>query len=252
MLFLLVTRGFQMPSDPTFYLSWFGLTFLTVVRVTLFIIGMTKTRFLAANAFSSLAFVTTIFYAKIFLHEPLSPLSAVAVFAGLAGAILFFDWQDVTKKDLRSNVGLLLIAFSVFLSPLESILYKVSTLHADSYQQLLTGRIVMDFLYYSVFFFLLYFFWHRRSPLPKLAAFAVSLPAILFTLGSVTFNLIDSYLFFKLPVSLLTILENISIPAGYFIAHIKYKERISPRYIFGAILIVFGVVLFVKAGYAVE
>ena len=150
-IFLLVTNQFQMPGDYYFYLSWFALALLTVIQFTLFIVGMTKTRFLAANAFSNLAFVTTILYAVMFLREPLSLLSTSAVLLGLIGAILFFDWQDFSTKDLKGNIGLLLILFSVVLSPLESILYKVATLHTDSYHQFLTGRVTMDFLYYSIF-----------------------------------------------------------------------------------------------------
>jgi len=252
-VFLLVLLGlgkFHMPVDPTFYLLWFGLTLLTVVEFIMYIWGLTRTRFLAANTFQSLAFVMTTLYAVLILRESIVTLQIVAVAIGLLGAILFFDWKSLlnSRSGESNNSGLLMVLLSIFLLPFGSIMYKSAALHTSSYEEFLTGRLVMDFVYYSIFFGGLFIFWYKKNPFPKLASFVSSWTGGVFMIGSALVELVGSYLFFKLPVPLLTILGTISIPSGYFIGHIKYKEHINARYIFGAILIVIAVIVFVGTG----
>lgn len=247
-LALLFLGKFQMPVDPRFYLIWFGVTGLAVIQYAFFIIGMVKTRFLAAETFSSLSFATTIIYAVLLLHETLDPLQTLAVVISFVGAAFFFNWRSFSKMETSSNAGLFMVLFSIFLAPLGSILYKSATFHTTSYHQFLSGRVVMDLTYYSIFFLLLFVFWYKKNPFPQMMSFASSAPGAIFTVGEVAVNLVGSYLFFKMPVPFLTILGVISIPTGYAIGHIKYKERIGVPYIVGGILIVLALILFVRAG----
>jgi len=252
MIVLAVTGQFVMPTDPYFYLLWFGLTLLTVIQFSFFISGLVKAKFLAANTFANLAFVVTTFYAMIFLRESVGPLQAMAVGMAAIGALFFFDWKALSQvgkpgADTSSNAGLFMILFSLFLSPFGSILYKAATLHAATYAQFLTGRLTMDLGYYLLFFFIIFAFWHKKSPLPRMFSFVSTWPGVIFMVGSALANLLDSYLTYKLPLPLLTIIGTIAIPAGYFVGHIKYKEKIEARYVWGAAFIMLAVVLFVRA-----
>jgi drug/metabolite transporter (DMT)-like permease len=210
--------------------------------------GMTKTRFLAAESFSNLTFLTTTFYAVILLGESITASQGIAVGLALLGALLFFEWGSTSKASAAKDAkGLWMIIFSLFIAPLEWVIYKESTFHAATYAQFLTGRVVMDFAYYSVLFFLMFVILYKKSPWPQIKAFTASSAAIAFTTGSIIYNLIDSYLFFKLPVTLLTIIGTSSIVAGYVIGSVKYKERFRWRYALGGVLIAGAVILFVAS-----
>lgn len=236
---------FKMPSDPLFYLFWSGVTFVYTIQFTFFIIGLKHSVFLAANALPSVGFVVTTLYAVIFLQERLSFLQIGAVVLAVVGSMLFFDWKSRTHVN---NKGLLIILFSLVLSPFINIMYKAASIHTDSFSQFLTGRLVMDFVYYSLIFFLMFAFWYRKNPWPNTIKFFQSGKGWVYMILLVLVSLLDSWLIFLMPISLFTMLRTISVPTGYMVGNMKYKERIEARFVFGGIFIVAGVILFALEG----
>jgi|ERR1051326_1092660 drug/metabolite transporter (DMT)-like permease len=247
LLFLAVlaaTGQFQLPTDSWFYIFWLGVAVTYCVQFTFFVIGLKQTLFLSANIFSKLGFIVTALYAVVLLHESIHVLQAVAIVIALLGSLLFFEWNIKLKTAPRQNLGLLSVLFSVVLSPLSGIFQKSATLHTSSYHQFLTGRIVMDTVYYSIFFLLLFAFWYKIRPLPKVTALATSGVGLSYIIITTTNSLFASWLIYKMPISTFVLLSTIGIPAGYVIGKIKYREQIESRYVFGGILIAVAIVLF--------
>lgn len=236
---------FHMPSETAFYLYWFGVAFLTSIKFAFFVRGLKNTNFLAANALPNIAFVTTVIYAALFLHEPLSALQIAAILIAVIGALLFFNWKDFSKIT-ATNKGLLFIVFSLIITPFGSIFYKAATLQTSSYTQFLAGRLVMDFTYYTLFFLLVFVFWYRKNPMSQSVLFSSSFVGVAYIVGWTLTNLLDSWLIFLLPISLFTMLGTVSIPASYVIGKIKYKEQIKTKDIVGAALVVLAVLLFLS------
>lgn len=231
---------FQMPSDPMFYLFWSGLTLLYTIQFSLFIFGLKHSKFLAANTFPSLGFVFTALYAFIFLGEELSTLKILALCLATAGALLFFDWRSKT----RNNKGLLVIILSLLCSPFLDIFYKAASLHTHSFGEFLTGRLVMDFVYYTAIFLAVFIFWYRKNPWSSVKAFVSQRKSWTYMVSTAAVSLLDSWLIFMMPISTFTMLRRVSIPAGYVIGKYKYGERIEPRYVIGGILIIVAIVMF--------
>lgn len=234
---LLVMGKFQLPTDPIFYLLWFVLTLNTWIHFALFVTGLGRTRFLAAEALSSLGFVATAFYAVLFLDERLTIEGVVALIIAALGALAFLNWRTISTIQAAENLGILAILSSMLLVPLGGILYKAASLHTSSYQQFLTGRLTMDVVCYSLFLCFWFTFWHRRNPLRSIRSLLSHSRGIAYMAGWAAINLLYSWLIYELPVSLFAVLGAVSIPAGSVIGRIKYKERLKPSYILGAICI---------------
>lgn len=245
LLVLLFLGTFQMPSSSLFYLFWLGVTFIYTIKFALFVTGLKQALFLAGNAFPNLSFALTAIYASVFLGETINSVQIIAIIIALFGALLFFHWNGKIKELLKINKGLLLIAFSVILAPLTGIFYKSATLQTSSYSEFLTGRLVMDGIYYSLFFIFLYVFWHRTNPWTKITSLATSKRGLLYLILTVAYSLLGSWLIFKLPISLFVMLSAIAIPAGYVVGKIKYQEPFKKKYLLGGALIVTGILLFV-------
>lgn len=244
LLGLLVLGKFQLPSDPYFYLYWFILVFIVTIQFYFFSAGLVRTHFYSANSISHVSFVITIIYAVLILNESITSMQIFAIVIAIIGSLLLFEWHKEARQALKKNTGLLLIIFSLLISPFSIILLKTSVYHTDSYTQFLTGRLVLDAIYYSLFFAVLYAFWYRRNPAGSIVSFIKSKQGLGFMFGSALLNLIDSWLIYKLPVVTFTILGTISIVAGYAISRLKYKEPIYFKEIFGGVLIILSIIVF--------
>ncbi len=242
-LWLILRGQFQMPIDPFFYLLWFGLTLLTEISFTLMLAGMLNTTFFAATSLGNISFVMTTIYAAIFLKEKYTLLQFAAIIIAAVGMLLFFK-GGFTRKLFRENKGVFLVLFSLLLTPLEYILYKAATLHASSYHQFLTGRLTMDLFFYTLFFVAITVVWYRKNPLPEIKSFIFSRSGSGYVLGHTLTELLESWLIFKIPISLFTMLGTLSIPTAYFIGRKKYKELLDWQHLSGAVLIALGVILF--------
>src|SRR5262249_18315720 len=128
--------------------------------------------------------------------------------------------------------------------PLEYILYKAASEHTNSYHQFLTGRLIMDFFCYSLFFGMFFLFYYRKNPIPKILSFIRSESGKVYLLGHTFTEFLESWLIFKIPISLFTLLTTLSIPISYFIGKRKYRESLYWPNVFGSVLIALGVVLF--------
>jgi len=240
---LIFAGQFQMPTDGMFYAHWFGVTLVAEITLTLTLLGLLNTSFFAASGFRNLGFAVTAVYAVLFLGEKYTTVQIVAVVIAVAGSLMFFN-KGMTKSYFQANKGLFLILFSLLLHPLSAIFYKAATRHTSSYAQFLSGRLVMDLVFYSLFFVVIYAVWYRKSPWPAVAKFINSRTGLYFTVGSTVMNLLGSWLIFKIPISTFTVLSTVSIPTAYFIGRQKYKELFNWRHLCGATLIVLGVILF--------
>jgi len=247
-LFWLLFRGqFQMPTDPMFYALWFGLTFLTEISFTLMLLGMLNTTFFAASSIANISFVMTALYAALFLHERYTWIQIVAIIMAGIGTLLFFK-TNVSQRYFSDNKGLLLILFSLLLTPLEYVLYKAATLHASSYHQFLTGRLTMDLFFYTLFFVLVTGLWFRENPWPKVVSFFRNRKGPAYLVGHTATELLESWLIYKIPISLLTMLATLSVPTSYFVGRKKYQEQRDLRHVVGALLIIIGVIGFLIEG----
>jgi len=242
-LWLAISGGFQMPTDPLFYLFWFALTLLTEISFTLFLLGMLNTSFFAASSLGVISSAVTAVYAALFLGERYLPIQIAAVCISAIGSVLFLRREGLTNH-VHNNKGVILVLLSVLLTPLELIFYKAATLHTASYQQFLTGRLVMDLTFYTFFFVIVSTFWFRNNPFPHITSLVDSRVGVTFLVGTTIMELLDSWLIFKIPISLFTILGTLSVPTAYFIGVNKYGEKENLRNICGSILIVVGVVMF--------
>lgn len=240
---LAVLGRFEMPGNLMFYIFWLALTFSTIITFTAFLLGMLNTTFFAANSFGNIGFAITAFFAWIFLTEEYAPIQIIAILVAAVGCLLFFE-NKVSKSYFKENKGLLLISFSLLLSPLEYIFYKSATLQTSTYDEFLTGRLVMDAFFYTLFFILIATFWYKKNPFPQIHSVTFSYSGIVFIVGCTLTELLESWIIFKMPVGLFIVLGTISIPVGYFIGRIKYKESIKPRYVVGSLLIIFAIFLF--------
>jgi drug/metabolite transporter (DMT)-like permease len=241
-LVLFLLGKFQMPADPLFYLLWLGVAVSASIKFAFFVIGLRNSKFLSANTLPNVAFVTTAIYAVLLLHESLSRAEVAAIIVAIAGTLFFFNWRSISTI-FSENKGVGYILFSILLTPLGSIFYKSATLHTSSYAEFLSGRLVMDLGYYSLFFLLVFLLWYRKNPLKESASFGLSAAGIVYAAGWALTNLLDSWLIFLLPISLFTLLGTISIPVSYWIGRARYRERIEGEHVVGAILIAIAVVL---------
>lgn len=245
LLGLVVLNKFQLPSDPYFYLYWFILVFIVTIQFYFFSAGLVRTQFYSANSISHTSFVITIIYAVIILNESITSMQIFAVVIAVIGSLLLFEWHKQAKQALKRNSGLFLIMFALLISPFSTILLKTAVYHTDSYAQFLTGRLVLDAIYYSLFLAVLYIFWYRRNPAGSIISFFKSRQGLTFMFGTALLNLVDSWLIYKLPVVTFTILGTIAIVAGYVISRLKYKEPIYFKEIFGGVLIILSIIVFV-------
>ncbi len=242
----LVSLGeFQMPIDPLFYIYWLSLVFLTEISFTLFLLGMLDTTFFIASSLGNISFAITAVYAGFLLNETYATIQVEAIIIALVGSSLFFKKDDF-KKLFIGNKGIFLILFSLLITPLEYVLYKSATLHSGSYHQFLTGRLTMDLVFFTLFFAITSFLFSKQNSISKISSFVSSRNALPFLVGMTCAELLESWLIFRIPISLFSILGTLSIPAAYFIGKKKYKESRDWYHILGATLIVLGVVLFVK------
>jgi len=235
LLYLLASHQFQMPSDPTFYLLWFGLSLLTEISYTLVLAGMLNTTFFAATSLFNIEFVFTALFAAIFLGERENPIKIAAIIITACGALLFFK-KGISKKIFSENKGFFLIILSLFFTPVEYVLYKAASLHVSSYHQFLTGRLTMDFTFYTLFFILITAFWYRRNPIPHIRSYMFSRTGVAYIGGHTVTELLESWLIYKIPISLFTILGTLSIPTAYFVGKAKYEESFNWRHILGSTL----------------
>lgn len=240
---LFLTNHFEMPVDPWFYVLWFGLAVLTEMSFAIFLLGMLNTTFFVASSLGNISFAITALYAGLFLHESYSPIQVGAILITAAGTLLFFK-RGAYKKLFTENKGVLLILFSLVMTPLEYVFYKSATLHANSYYQFLTGRLAMDFVLYTLFFVAMSLFWYRKNPLPQIRAFVSSNTGKVYVGGHAATELLESWLIYYIPISLFTMLGTLSIPIAYLVGQKKYREPPNVRHIVGAVLVALGIVLF--------
>lgn len=245
-MWLLARGEFQLPTDPLFYACWFGLTLLTEISFALFLLGLLSTTFFAASSFANINFVITAICAALILGERYALLQIGAIVMTTIGALALLKRKITNNTGCPVNWdrGLLLVSFSLLITPAEYILYKSATLHTSSYHQFLSGRLAMDAVFYTFFAAIGSVFWYRKNPLPRIGSFISAGPGIAFLFGTTVAELLESWIIFNIPISLFTMLGTLSIPAAYFIGRNKYNELHGWHHICGAALIAMGVILF--------
>lgn len=243
---MFVLGYFVLPTDVMFYVFWLGVTFVATISFIFIVIGLQNGAFLSVNSITKVSFAVTAVYAVLFLGESLSLVQVSAIILAMLGCTLFFNLSSNLKETLSRNKGLFYVLFALFISPISLIFYKSATLYTESYSQFLTGRLLMDAIYYTLFLTIVYAFWHKSNPLQKITHYAIMPAGLLFMTGSAFSELLSSFLIYKLSASLFAVLGVISIPASYLIGKIRYKEKVETMQAIGSLLMVIGVFLFLS------
>jgi drug/metabolite transporter (DMT)-like permease len=233
---------FVLPHDPKFFLFWFAMIGIASI-VSIFVIwGLLETKFFAVQVVSSLGFAASSLFAVLILGEHLSSLQITALVVGIIGVIIFV-WPKKQNRSLHFDKGLLFVILAVILGGLSSVFYKLASFHVSSYTMFLSGRFIGDFIGWTITWFISLAIL-KRNPVREVGAVMTRSYGIKMILGLVTFTLVGSWLFYKLPVTTLAMLGTLSFPASYFWSQIKYREHITLQMWCGTIFIIGSVVLF--------
>lgn len=244
---LLLLNKIELPSSPWFYLSWLGVVVIALIQNSFLILGLIKTNFFGANSLASLSFVTTSLYAVLFLGETLNFHQVIALSMAFVGVMLLVTPKQ-HKKKLVWDWGLLFILFSLLIKPFGTIFYKFSALQTATYSELLTGRLVMDLIYYGIIYSLIFSLYFKKSPYLESKKMLRDSVGLKYVIGYNLLTLFNSWLIFKLPVTTLIVLSTISVPVSYFISKKKYIEKSHPKVVLATLLIVVSMVGFVLLG----
>lgn len=240
---LIVLGKFRLPSDPLFYLFWFGVVVIALVQFVIYLKGLSQAKFFAANTLYNLQFIVATLYAVLLLREIITTKQIIALFLATVGAVILL-FPARTKNRFKWDKGLILVFVALLIYPLGVIFYKISSQHASTYSIFLSGRLIMDLVYYSLFYFGVFKFWHKTNPIPELKSILLLPKGLVYVIGLNIATLVESWLIFVMPISWLVVLGTIAIPTGYFLDKIKYKEKVSSRAILAALIIITAIIIF--------
>lgn len=243
-IILLALGLFTLPTDPTFYLSWFGMIVLSSFSLVLQIWGLLKTKFLGEEIIWKLGFLMSSLAAILLLGEQVTEMQAIAM--GIATlAILFFAWpKQITKTSFTLDKGVLFVVLALFIDAFSTILYKNAALHASTYEAFLTGRFVGDLVGWTIVWVVGLVFVSKLNPLKELRRCIQSPGGKWMIVGVAATNIIDSFLIYKLPVVTFAILGTLIIPSAFLFSRFKYGETMTRHMWIGTGLGIMATLLF--------
>lgn len=239
---LILLGMFVLPTDPLFFLYWFGLIVVAAIISIFIILGLLETKFFTTQIIGSLGFVSSSICAAIFLNEDLNVWAIFSLCLAVVG-VIFFSWQKNEGKIFAFDRGMIFTILAVVLGGFASVLHKLATFHVSSYSALFTGRFVVDLIGWTLIW-LIGMLIIRRNPIKDLTSLVQKPHGKIFIVGIVTTTFIDSWLIYNLPITTIAILGTIAFPVTYFISNYKYKERITPFMWIGTLCILSSVILF--------
>jgi len=239
---LILLGMFVLPTDPMFFLYWFGMIVIAAIVSVFVILGLLETKFFTTQIIGSLGFVSSSICAAIFLGERLNAWAVFALCLAVFGVVLF-SWKKKEEKIFEFDRGMVFTILAVLLGGFSSVLHKLSMFHVSGYSALFTGRFVGDLIGWTVVW-LVGMAIIRRNPVRDLGSLVKKQHGKLYILGIIVTTFIGSYLIYNLPVTTISILGTVAFPVTYFISNYKYKEHITPFMWLGTLCIVSSIILF--------
>jgi drug/metabolite transporter (DMT)-like permease len=234
---------FALPRDHLFFFFWFGMIIIAAITTTFSILGLLQAKFFATQVIGSLGFAASLLFASFLLGETMSRMQIFSLCLAVAGVILFLlpkkreDYFVIDK-------GVVFIIISVILGGLSSVLYKLASHHVTSYASFLGGRFIGDLIGWTIVW-LISLRILRIRPLADLGVVVRDRSGFILILGTSVVTLIDSWLIYKLPISLVAMIGTLAFPVSYFISRYKYKEHITLNMWLGTLAIIGSVILFI-------
>jgi drug/metabolite transporter (DMT)-like permease len=245
-ILLLISLGmFVLPTDPMFFLFWFGTIAISAIVNIFIILGLLKTKFFTTQIIGSLGFVSSAIFASLFLGEQLTTIKIFCLFLAILG-VVFFSWPKKAGKLFAFDQGVIFTLLAVFLGGLASVLHKSATFHVSNPSAFFTGRFVGDLIGWTLVW-LVSMWIIKRNPVTDLTNLVHKQHGKIFIIGVVASTFIDSWLIYKLPISTIAIIGTIAFPVSYFLSSFKYKEHITFLMWLGTISIISSIVLFLIA-----
>lgn len=243
-IIVLLSLGlFVLPTDIHFYLYWFLMVIISAVELTLNIWGLVKSSFFGVRVVGSLSFVVSSISAVFFIGEHLSLLQYLSIVVAIFGVVLFTWPKNQSLHFKNIDKGIVFVFFSVILSGVSLIPYKMATFYTPNYTTFLTGRIVGDLIAWNLVW-IISLLWIKRSPLVELKRLMRTKEALILIVGASSANLLGSWLIYKMPVTELSILGTLGIITSYFIDRNKYNNHLTTRMWIGTSCIIFSIWIF--------
>ena len=239
---LIVSGIFVIPREITFFEFWLGMIAISSCAYILTIRALIETKFFAVQVLGSLVFVTSSIFAVIILGEKLHHFQVIAIILATIGVSLF-SWPKIKDSLFIVDKGVIYILIAVTIGGLTSVLYKIATLHAQSYSSFLTGRFIGDLIGWNIVW-LISLVVIKRNPLRELGNVYGNTHGLRMVVGVATSTLLSSWLIYKLPVTTMAILSTLTFPASYFLSQLKYREKITLKMWLGTFCILGALLLF--------
>ena len=234
----------SLPTNIEFYLYFCSMCSLYLFGSYLLLNGLTKTNFASANAILSTNVVFQTILAVLILNEKVSSTGMLCfvVISLLLAKINFLD-----KFKFKADRGTLLVTAAVLAFAFTTIFFKKSSTLTSSFNQFLTGRTLVDFMFYSTSQLLLPMLSKKKISENYRYFFQTNLSSLYL----LVFNLvatISTVLYFYLNVTTIVVLATIAYPVSFFIGMKKYQEKYEPVVIIENLIIVLAVIVFTLAG----
>ena len=244
-IIILIALGiFTIPSNPQFFLFWFGMICIASVSLTLNIWGLLETKFFAVQILNKLGFVTSSIMAVLLIGETLTSLQVISLVLGVIG-VAFFAWpQHLSRSNFVWDRGVIFIVISLILSGFSSVFYKIATFHTPNYITFLSGRFVADMIGWTAVWLIISLCFLKRNPIKELVRCIKNQSGLIMIIGIAVSTLLSSWLIYKLPVTTFAMLGILTIPAAYLFSRFKYKESMTARMWIGTVFIISSVGLF--------
>ncbi len=245
-LALILFDKFQLPSNSTFYILWFGVTLTAAIGFSLSIKAFTISKFFEVQILNRLDFIISILLLVIFLHEPMTWLRAVGAILAFAGVICIMWPQKSQHQRIKWDIGLVYATFAATIIGFSFVLFKKATLIVPDFWAFISGRFVADLVFWTLIWLSYTLKFHKVNPIIDLTNMFRErqgkillgiLPPVLF---------IQSFIIYSLQGSQISIMVPLSIPAAFLFSHFKYKEDQSKQIWLGVGMIFVAILLYLK------
>ncbi|MDO8552918.1 MAG: hypothetical protein Q7S01_05380 [bacterium] len=236
---------FAMPSDPTFFLFWFGMIVIASVAQTFNIWGLLETKFFGVQVLNSLGFLVNSIAAVILVGEHLNSIQLIAIALATIGVVCFAWPQRMAPGTFKWDRGVMFVILYLVLSGFSAALYKLATFHTPDYNTFLTGRFVGDLIGWTIVWVIGLTLISHRSPAAELVRCVSNPSGQKMIAGIILSTLVSSWLIYTLPLSTVAMLGTLTIPSAYLYGRFKYNDKVTTRMWAGTALIVPAVLLFI-------
>lgn len=245
LLALIISNKFSLPTNPGFYyvFTWGCGLYLLFSYLTYF--GLSKSHFGLSNTIIATAVIWQSICAVIYLDETFTTIQWLCF---IAVALLTFD-LNFKNKSLGFDRGLLLVFLGVICSAILVTNYKYSSTLTNTYWEFLSGRVVVDFIFYATALAIYFLVNFKKQPTQSLKVLFNSRIGLIYVLIQSINTTAGSVFYFYLPASQIALITTLVTPLSFLLSRFKYHEPISREVIFKSFLIIIfiGLFLFFKS-----